>query len=140
VVRDCDALRSSSHLRLGVRGRAVAWINDQLELDVVRVAQNEEGDARDRVGRRDCGVDDFGGCQPRRPGIKFRGPCLASRAGRLAAASFTAATLVVGLGLSELVAMWDDGPVGLIERVQILVVSRWLAGLALSLPTLPSPP
>jgi len=64
-------------------------------------------------------------------------PCLATRAGRLVAASFTAATLVIGLGLRELVAMWDDGPVGLIERVQILVVSGWLAGLAPSLPLCP---
>jgi hypothetical protein len=68
------------------------------------------------------------------------GTCLATQAHRLAAASFTAATLVIGLGLSELVAMLNDGPVGLIERMQILVVSGWLAGLALSLPTLPSPP
>jgi hypothetical protein len=48
----------------------VGWIYEQLELDVVRVAQYEDGAARDRVGRRDRGMDD----RPRLPGASPRHP------------------------------------------------------------------
>ena len=42
-----------------------------MELNVVRVAEDEHGSARYRVRRRDRGMYHCGVRQPRRPGIEF---------------------------------------------------------------------
>src|SRR5664279_5768604 len=72
VGTDTDPTPSNDRLRLAAVGRPAGWIDDQLELNVVRVAKNEYGGARYRVGRGHRGMDDRGGGQSRRPGIQFR--------------------------------------------------------------------
>jgi len=46
--------------------------NNSIELKPVRVAENEDGGAGDRVGRRHRGMDDRGCGQSLGPGIQFR--------------------------------------------------------------------
>jgi hypothetical protein len=47
-------------------------LGEQLELNVVRVAEDEHRSTRYGVRRRDGGMDDCGVRRPRRPGVEFR--------------------------------------------------------------------
>lgn len=67
----CDRV-GSTRLLLSVVGRTLGWIGEQLQLNVVRIAEHQDGGAWDGVGRRDRRVDDRGGFQSRLPGIEFR--------------------------------------------------------------------